>query len=326
MFTGGTFLFVFIAGFLFQYLSYKFNYKTYLKKKFKNVILPYWITMLPVASIFAFTCVDKSNFLYSYPPIVRFLEVMAFGEIINVPLWFIPMIIIFFITAPILLWLREKKVLWYSIFLFSLIYTIVTIRPGVNLAHLHNLFQYNINYFQGYINCYFYFYSTYVGGMIICELIERYPDFIYKTSKNFMFISLVPYILGYWLFVIKLGYSEGQLAIAKMLTIIWVLAFFITYQDKIKSIPIVDKTLKFFAKYSFGIFFIHFYPLNIILHKLPYRTENWYNSTSNSDIHSIFCAILYFIISLGFSVVVLSSLKFVLNKLGVKNTRMFIGV
>ena len=86
--------------------------------------MPYWITMLPVALIFAFNCIDKSNFLYNYHPFVRFLEVMAFGEIINFPLWFIPMIIIFFITAPILLWLREKKVLWYSIFfiLFDLYY------------------------------------------------------------------------------------------------------------------------------------------------------------------------------------------------------------
>ena len=51
---GGTLLFIFIAGFLFQYLSYKFDYKNFLINKFKNVIMPYWITMFPIAIYFAF--------------------------------------------------------------------------------------------------------------------------------------------------------------------------------------------------------------------------------------------------------------------------------
>ena len=38
---GGTALFIFISGFLFQHLSKKFEYKNYLSKKWTNVILPY---------------------------------------------------------------------------------------------------------------------------------------------------------------------------------------------------------------------------------------------------------------------------------------------
>lgn len=47
IFAGGTVLFVFIAGYLFQYLSYKFEFKNYLKKKWQNVIIPYIITAIP---------------------------------------------------------------------------------------------------------------------------------------------------------------------------------------------------------------------------------------------------------------------------------------
>lgn len=46
--SGGTFLFVFIAGFLFQYLSNKFEWKTYYKKKLKNVFVPYFVILTPV--------------------------------------------------------------------------------------------------------------------------------------------------------------------------------------------------------------------------------------------------------------------------------------
>ena len=36
VFTGGTALFIFISGFLFQHLSYKYEFKNYMKKKWTN--------------------------------------------------------------------------------------------------------------------------------------------------------------------------------------------------------------------------------------------------------------------------------------------------
>ena len=46
--SNGTVLFVFVAGFLFQYLSYKFEYRRYLKSKLQNVLLPYVCVSLPM--------------------------------------------------------------------------------------------------------------------------------------------------------------------------------------------------------------------------------------------------------------------------------------
>ena len=47
MICGGTALFIFISGFLFEHLSYKFEYKNYLSKKWTNVVMPYLITAIP---------------------------------------------------------------------------------------------------------------------------------------------------------------------------------------------------------------------------------------------------------------------------------------
>ena len=47
MICGGTALFIFISGFLFQHLSSKFEYKNYLSKKWTNVIMPYLIVSIP---------------------------------------------------------------------------------------------------------------------------------------------------------------------------------------------------------------------------------------------------------------------------------------
>ena len=44
---GGTALFIFISGFLFQHLSAKFEYRNYLSKKWTNVVAPYLITSIP---------------------------------------------------------------------------------------------------------------------------------------------------------------------------------------------------------------------------------------------------------------------------------------
>ena len=44
----GTVLFLFVAGFLFQHLSARFNYGDYLRGKLRNVIIPYLVISLPI--------------------------------------------------------------------------------------------------------------------------------------------------------------------------------------------------------------------------------------------------------------------------------------
>src|SRR5258706_13385324 len=60
----GTVFFVFVAGFLFQYLSPRFEYRRYLKSKLQNVILPYAIISIPIIRIQALTNTGSFNPAY----------------------------------------------------------------------------------------------------------------------------------------------------------------------------------------------------------------------------------------------------------------------
>lgn len=100
----GTVMFVFVAGFLFHHLSKRFQYKDYLGKKFKNVILPYLLIATPASVEGAL----NPHFYLRYPEIAGTPVVYRFfwfmikgGASSNKALWFIPMITIIYLAAPI---------------------------------------------------------------------------------------------------------------------------------------------------------------------------------------------------------------------------------
>ena len=71
---GGTALFIFISGFLFQHLSAKFEYKNYLSKKWTNVILPYLFCAIP-GLIFCFMCpIAYKNTFYGLSAYCKYLH------------------------------------------------------------------------------------------------------------------------------------------------------------------------------------------------------------------------------------------------------------
>ncbi len=121
----GTFLFVFIAGFLFQHLLYKYNYLEYLRGRLLRVVLPYLLVSIP--AVFAWT------FLYqkSGMGVPRGLYDNSWWYIAGyylitgkhmAPLWFIPMIAVFYVLSPLfrlvdrfpLLYLSIPLLMWVS--------------------------------------------------------------------------------------------------------------------------------------------------------------------------------------------------------------------
>lgn len=332
-FGGGTFLFVFIAGFLFQYLSYKFNYISYLKKKFSNVILPYWLTILPVAVIFAFTCNDKINFFHDKALCIKLLNPLLWGEIVAAPLWFIPMIVVIFLVAPLLIRLFRCKVLWYSLLLFGLIYIsyqspyVLDFDALVRHGHSYSILRWNI--YCGILNIgrTLHFLPVYMLGMTICDIAERYFDYIKTHSLVLSKIFFISYVMCYFLFVWILELSNGQQPIKALLLTFSVLFFFMGYEDKIRTKLWLYNTLKFLAKYSFGIFFVHMYFANLLFQHTVYRKFDYVYYQYNYE-NSILCLLHVigdFVFVLAGSILLLLIIKFILTKLGVKNTRKFIG-
>jgi probable poly-beta-1,6-N-acetyl-D-glucosamine export protein len=94
-FLNATIYFVFISGFLFHYLSYKFEVKKYFKSKLTNVIIPYliWTTLATVSNTF----VSGVPFSVSDLP-----EIIFLGKA-QVQYWYIPFITIVFLISPFLL-------------------------------------------------------------------------------------------------------------------------------------------------------------------------------------------------------------------------------
>lgn len=101
--TNGTYLFVFIAGFLFQHLLPKFETWRYYRSKLRNVVLPYLIVSIP-GLIWQFSK-EPSGFapagFADWPMPFQVLWYLATGVHVG-PLWFIPMICLIYVVAPLL--------------------------------------------------------------------------------------------------------------------------------------------------------------------------------------------------------------------------------
>ena len=109
----GTVYFVFIAGFLFQHLSGKFRFPDYLKRKALNVGLPYLLISIPKITYDALG--NRGLFSPDHPahwPTLWQNVSWAYltGNHIMGPLWFIPMISIFYLLAPLFLWLDRREI------------------------------------------------------------------------------------------------------------------------------------------------------------------------------------------------------------------------
>ena len=93
---GGTALFIFISGFLFQHLSGKYEFKNYMSKKWTNVIMPYLFVSVPGIILCLFCPIAYKNSFAGLDPFIQISLHLTIGRVHNTPTWFIPMIIIFF--------------------------------------------------------------------------------------------------------------------------------------------------------------------------------------------------------------------------------------
>ncbi len=339
LFAGGTYFFVFIAGFLFQYLSYKFEIKTYFKKKLINVICPFFVTLLPVALLYTFQ--NPENWALTKATTgMRLFSVLVGGYIVNGPVWFIGMISIMFLFSPLFLYSWKNKKIHITLLLSSLILCLIVPRySSINMflgfnpyeSSLLKILWMNIAF---YFKCFFKFAFFYLLGMEICEYISNNYAKIRAYLRTIFQISLFLYIFHFiiHLFIIKIDVSGGGRfaeLISKFIETFVLLSGLMLAEEKIKNNKFLDKFMKFVAKYSFGIFFIHGYIINY-LHN---HTLYWVHVggahilfTGKNTLKCCLTSFGVFFTVLTTSLLVLWVLKIILNKLGIKNTRMFIGV
>lgn len=235
-------LFIFISGYLFQYLINDYKYGTYLLKKFKNVILPYLIMSIPAIYILIAlggSWLGKSwimtDSFMNKPVIIQILLFYVTGSHLP-PFWFIPMISIIYLISPLLHYL-DRHPNWYFIIPVLLVVSLLVGRPPMN-----------DNPLQSFV----FFLPVYLLGMHTSHFSKEYFSFL---AKNLIILLIAFAVLTGLTFVDEASFSYLQ----KIL-----LTFLCLFMFSRISSHKVDAVLGLIAKYSFGIFFIHKYSDTVI--------------------------------------------------------------
>jgi len=260
LFNNGTVLFVFISGYLFYHLSKdRFDYLDYLKKKFLFVILPYLIVSVPalIDKFFIDKMGDHWWMDHGFGQkslLAKLIILLVTGRHMGV-FWFIPMISVLYIFSPLILRFAKSKS-----FLF--------IAP---LIIIYGMFSFKFGYYANIGLSLIYFVPVYLFGIWV----YRIHDVIFEHAKviiiggatvylSMSLLEILEWIPFDDLIRIRDGYVtyEGfKLNYNKLkMEILCVFALVLFYKMSDWKMPM----LKLLGDYSFGIFFVHLYIIEIL--------------------------------------------------------------
>ncbi|MCD9551796.1 acyltransferase family protein [Photobacterium carnosum] len=299
--TDGSFFFVFIAGFLFFHLKDRYDYIPFLKNKFKNVISPYLICITPLLLLAVYFNLSglswfNANLIPSYVSqnnIIYYISyLVSTGGAIMEPYWFIPMTAIFFLFSPFLIKTINSKY-FYLITLITLAFTLTT-----NEAGLVSPVQSAIHWV-----------GVYLFGAFICKhfiIINKYRYYLFFPC---LFLTIITIFLDNELVVFN--YINHDHIIRVPFTLMFLTLFSIIEHDISK---LNMRMLDIIAKYSFGVYFLHPYIIQV-LKMLPIEYNNY----------GFLSWISMLVITLVFSIISLMVMKKITDYKGF-NSKLIFGV
>lgn len=263
LFQGATVLFVMISGFLFQHLSARFRYPEYLKTKFRNVVLPYLVVGLPGILLL----LSKPFFLEQNPELVgapwwtqaAFLYLYG-GSQLNHVLWFIPVLTIFFIFAPVFHYMLRHPA-WF--------WTLLVLIPLSMLAHRTTVQKYH------HLELAMYFLSAYMSGMLAGLYRERVIGFC-EDHLTWLVAAFLAVLFGHFLLTEHVGSYVEHVFSDENGRIDWIyvqkfILFFILVTVLKKFDRVRMTAADHLASVSFAIFFVHVYVLYVFSHFTHWR-------------------------------------------------------
>lgn len=282
---GGSIYFLFISGFLFKYLSNRFIYTSYLLSKLKNIIVPYIMTSIP-ALIF-FTCYARKPLLdqefYELHYAQQIFIFLTTGSHLAT-LWFIPMMAIFYLVAPLLLLLEKRNLLYFGLPLFIAL-SIWT--PKVHPA----------------INNFFHFLPIYIVGMYCA----KYESSIIVLKAKYKVSLLGLYVFSMIYFISS--FSIQPFAYLLIVRVFACLVFLLIFHAVNHSSSLMGLSLRVLANFSFGLYFVHPY----LISGLRYiYTSIIGGIVYTSELYLYYPIFSCFIIALSF--IVLKSFQFIFGK------------
>src|SRR3990167_724299 len=234
-FANGTTFFLFISGYLFEYLSSRFEVASYWRQKLRFVVLPYLIVSAP--ALFLFTQVmhreGVGSDFYQQPVTTQIIQFLVTGKHLA-PFWFIPTIVAFFLFAPVIraAFRRDAAFATLQVLLLLPAWFSRSANALLNLIH---------------------FLPIWVMGMAIC----RFRDTMEPWLQAKWFVLLVAgTTLGVAEFVSTAGTHTYLGYLQKTLLILFLLSALLTLGQR------ADRWLGWAGTLSFGIFFVHSYVIS----------------------------------------------------------------
>lgn len=236
--SNGSVLFVFIAGYLFQHLSVKYQTKKYFLAKLKNVILPYFLVSIPAIIVFVFF-MPRETVWQGFYDNAQWLQVTYFyiTGLHLAPLWFVPMITLFYLAAPFLL-VGDKNKLFYWVLPLTIVLSCVVSRGLPHESFIH-------------------FFSVYLLGMFCSHYKVRINAILQRTPVLvLLFLIIISCIL------IEFYFMQGTMTYVNYLQKIMMALLFLGGLVQLGE-RIDSKLIHTIANTSFGVFFIHSYALTV---------------------------------------------------------------
>lgn len=260
----GTVLFLFVAGFLFQHLSARFSYADYLRGKFRNVIVPYLVISLPI--IASQYLRGKGIFAGGRPPdlaglLWRVARALALATHQEVPFWFIPMIAVLYLAAPLLLFIdRHPRGYWLIAPL--LVLSMFAHRP----SHYEQLGQSLVYFFPAYLvgMCF----SHYRGGALALVRLWRWP--LTALTAGLVVLEVWGLGRGGAIFSDRIFSTEAGLVDLNMPIKLLASILLVHLLSRPRIDARVRAKLDYLAGASFGVFFVH-RPLIVLVVKIGSR-------------------------------------------------------
>jgi peptidoglycan/LPS O-acetylase OafA/YrhL len=258
----GTVLFVFIAGFLFQFLSKKFVYNEYLFKKISYVIIPYLIVSLPII-VYRLLTNDLPGYITNSHPafvdwnIAKKIMYFVFTGAHMQQLWFVPMIVLYYVAAPLFIFV-DRNSRWYFILIPLICLSAFLAREPFNDIPRMSV----------------HFLSVYIFGMLVSHYRHQFLSFMHRWRYVVGFATVALFSSNLYFYPDynnALNYAHKMLFCALFIYLLW------------KNDQYVPKFLGSLAEISFGIFFLHYYVIlvtkaiyeKLIHHAMPGNLVYW---------------------------------------------------
>jgi len=243
----GIHLFILLSGFglYYSYINKPLSYITFLKRRFSKIYVPYIFIVLLSALISIFIPVYK-NSLYALGGHV-FLYKMFDNSIMGsygYPLWFISMILQFYLSFHIIIWLKSKfknKLFLISSVLISLSWALI-----VYLTDNESVRVWNSFFLQ--------YYWEFALGIIIAERIVKKQKLTDKKINQFLLLVIALVNCALYGFLALEGGSWGKLFNDFFALIAYSLLAVFIFNLNIK---LLNKIFLFIGSISLSVYLLH---------------------------------------------------------------------